>query len=160
MQLVGHTPGPIVNPAENFYGNNETWAPFGGNYYLYNSSEANAQMDIFLTTTNLTEREAAAMEIQRIFYEDVPVSYIFYGATPMVATPELGGRGFSDTITGLGGGWLYCNAQPLPHMLTGKTSVVYASTGEIISLLNPLSNSWYDVIINRVRKNVRFNDEL
>jgi ABC-type transport system substrate-binding protein len=37
-----------------------------------------------------------------------------------------------------------------PEWLTNKTEVVYASTGEIESLLPPLSNSWYDTIINSI----------
>jgi ABC-type transport system substrate-binding protein len=145
IQLVGYTPGTIPNPAQLYYGSPESFAPSGNNYYLWNRTDANALMDTYLTTTNLTERDQAAQALQPILHEDLPASIIFYAATPSAITPELGGRALTPSPGGEG--WLYFNAQSNPEMLTGKTSVVYASTGEIESLIPPLSNSWYDTII-------------
>jgi ABC-type transport system substrate-binding protein len=145
--LVGRTPGLNPAPHELYYGANMSWAPYGGNIYLYNSSAANDAMDTYLTTTNFTEQEAAGMELQQILYKDVPNSMIMFTATPFVVTPELEGVGLNDTITGSGGAWVYSNDHPYPELLKGKTSVVYASTGEIVDLIGPLSYSWYDTII-------------
>jgi len=102
-------------------------------------------MDIFLTTTDIAERDLASKQMQTVLFNDLPVSIIFYAATPCVITPELEGPAVGPSAGGEG--WLYFNAQPNPEMLKGKTQVVYASTGEIESLIPPLSNSWYDTII-------------
>jgi len=146
IQLVGYTPGLIPNPAQLYYGSPESFAPTGNNYYLWNRTDANDLMDIYLTTTNITERDQAAQELQPILFDDLAASTIFYAATPTVISPDLGGPAL-DPSPG-GEGWLYFNAQPNPEMLTyDKPSVVYASTGEIESLIPALSNSWYDTII-------------
>jgi len=146
IQLVGYTPGLIPNPAQLYYGSPESFAPTGNNYYLWNRTDANDLMDIYLTTTNITERDQAAQALQPILFDDLPASTIFYAATPTAISPDLGGPAL-DPSPG-GEGWLYFNAQPNPEMLTyDKTSVVYASTGEIESLIPALSNSWYDTII-------------
>ena len=146
IQLVGWTPELIPEPSQLYYGSEESFAPTGNNYYLFNNTEANGLMDIFLTTTNTTERDEASKELQTIFYNELPASQIFYSSTPTAVTPELGGPALGASPGGEG--WLYFNAQPNPEMLTGKTEVVYASTGEIESLIPPLSNSWYDTIIS------------
>jgi peptide/nickel transport system substrate-binding protein len=145
IQLIGYTPGTLPNPTQIYYGSAEAFAPDGNNYYLYNNTEANDLMDIFLTTTNLTERDLVAKQLQPILHNDLPASIIFYAATPAVIDPDLTGPAVSPTAGG--DGWLYFNAQPNPEMLKGETEVVYASTGEIVSLIPPLSNSWYDTII-------------
>jgi ABC-type transport system substrate-binding protein len=146
IQLVGYTPGLIPNPAQLYYGSPETFAPIGNNYYLYNDTDANDLMDIYLTTTNLTERDQAAQELQTVLFDNLPASTIFYAATPTAISPDLGGPALGPSPGGEG--WLYFNAQPNPEMLTyDQTSVVYASTGEIESLIPILSNSWYDTII-------------
>jgi peptide/nickel transport system substrate-binding protein len=145
IQLIGYTPGTLPNPSQIYYGSEEAFAPTGNNYYLYNNTEANDLMDIFLTTTDIAERDLASKQMQTVLFNDLPVSIIFYAATPCVITPELEGPAAGPTANGEG--WLYFNAQPNPEMLTGKTEVVYASTGEIESLIPGLSNSWYDTII-------------
>ena len=145
IQLIGYTPGTLPNPSQIYYGSAEAFAPSGNNYYLYNNTEANALMDIFLTTTNLTERDLVSKQLQPILHNDLPASIIFYAATPAVIDPDLTGPAVSPTAGG--DGWLYFNAQPNPEMLKGETIVVYASTGEIESLIPSLSNSWYDTII-------------
>ncbi|TET19345.1 hypothetical protein E3J74_07220 [Candidatus Bathyarchaeota archaeon] len=145
IQLVGWTPGLIPEPSQLYYGSEEGFAPTGNNYYLFNNTEANDLMDIFLTTANTTERDEVSKRLQTIFYNELPASQIFYSSTPTAVTPELGGPALGASPGGEG--WLYFNAQPNPEMLTGKSTVVYASTGEIESLIPPLSNSWYDTII-------------
>jgi len=154
IQLVGWTPGLIPEPRQNYYGGDPTFfAPDGQNYPLYNNSEANALLDTFITSTNETEQNLALQAYQSIFFNDLPASQIYYESRPFVVSPELGGPALSDTVTGAGEGWLYANAQLNPEWLnstTNQTDVVYASTGEIESLIPPLSNSWYDTIINSV----------
>ena len=145
IQLIGYTPGTLPNPSQIYYGSEEAFAPTGNNYYLYNNTEANDLMDIFLTTTDIAERDLASKQMQTVLFNDLPVSIIFYASTPCVITPELEGPAVGPSAGGEG--WLYFNAQPNPEMLKGKTTVVYASTGEIESLIPPLSNSWYDTII-------------
>ena len=145
IQLVGYTPGLVPNPSQLYYGSEESFAPTGNNYYLWNNTEANDLMDIYLTTTDVTERDEVGQGMQTIFYNELPASIIMFSATPTAVTPELGGPALGSSPGGEG--WLYFNAQPNPEMLTGKSTVVYASTGEIESLIPPLSNSWYDTII-------------
>jgi ABC-type transport system substrate-binding protein len=145
IQLVGYTPGIVPNPAQLFYGMESSWAPFGGNYYLYNNTVMNNLCEIYLTTTNATEREEAALAIQPILYAELPHSKIVAQATPAVINPDLGGPAFSDSPGGPG--WLYFNVEPRAELITGKTEVVYAQTGEIEALIPPLSYSWYDITI-------------
>jgi ABC-type transport system substrate-binding protein len=148
IQLVGYTPGLIPNPSQVFYGYANSWAPYGGNYYLYNNTQVNDLCDIYLTTTNATEREEAAWAIQNILYQELPQSKIAAQATPAVINPDLGGPAFEDSPGGPG--WLYFNVEPRAELIDvppGKTQVVYASTGEIEALIPPLSYSWYDIII-------------
>jgi len=146
IQLLGWTPGLVPNPSQIYYGSEEAFAPTGSNYYLWNNTEANDLMDIYLTTTNVTERDLVAKNLQTILYDELPASIIFFSSTPTAVTPELGGPAVGPSPGGEG--WLYFNAQPNPEMLTGKTSVVYCSTGSIESLVPALSNSWYDTIIH------------
>ncbi len=148
IQLIGWTPGLIPEPRQNHYGGPGFWAPTGQNYYLWNNTQGNLLLDTFITTTDVDEQNQTAQAWQSIFFNELPASQIFYAATPAVVTPELGGPALAETPNGPG--WLYFNAQPSPEFLTGKTAVVYASTGEIESLVPPLSNSWYDTIINAV----------
>jgi len=145
IQLVGYTPGLIPNPAQLYYGSPESFAPTGNNYYLWNRTDANDLMDTYLTTTNTIERDQVAQRLQSILHSDLPASIIFYATTHAAVTPELGGPALGPSPGG--DGWLYFNEQPNPEMLTGRTEVVYASTGEIESLIPTLSNSWYDTII-------------
>jgi len=145
IQLVGWTPGLIPQPRQIFYASPESFAPLGNNYYLWNNTQSNALLDTFITSTNATERWLTLQEWQSLFYNEVPCSQIFYSSTPTAVTPELGGPALGMSVAGEG--WLYFNMQPNPEMLTGKTSVVYASPGEIESLIPPLSYSWFDTIV-------------
>lgn len=145
IQLIGWTPGLIPEASQVYLGDEASFAPTGQNYYLFNNTQANDLMLEFITTTDLAEREQIGKSLQQIFFDELPGSQIHYSSTPAVVTPELGGYGLAPSVSGPG--WLYFNVQPSPMWLTGKTSVVYASTGEIESLIPPLSNSWYDTII-------------
>jgi ABC-type transport system substrate-binding protein len=145
IQLVGWTPGLVPQPRQLYYGGPQHLAPYGQNYPLFNNSEVNDLLDLFITTTNVTEWEKAVKDYQAIFVEELPSSQIFYTQTPGVVKPAL--YTASDFTTD-GGWWLYLNAQPMPQYLKGQSSVVYCSTGEIESLVPPLSNSWYDTIIH------------
>ncbi len=149
IQLVGWTPGLIPEPRQNFYGADPTFlAPYGQNYQLWNNSEANLLLDTFITSTDPAVQSQSLQAYQSVFFNEMPSSQIYYESRPFVVSPDLGGWALTDP--GLGGGWLYANVQVDPEWLTGRTSVVYASTGEIESLIPPLSNSWYDTIINSV----------
>jgi len=148
IQLVGWTPGLIPQPRQIFYASPESFAPLGSNYYLWNNTQSNTLLDTFITSTNATEQWLTLQEWQSLFYNEVPCSQIFYSSTPTAVTPELAGPALSGTVTGAGEGWLYFNVQPNPELLTGKASVVYASSGEIDCLIPPLSSSWFDTIIH------------
>jgi ABC-type transport system substrate-binding protein len=148
IQLVGYTPGIVPNPAQIFYGMESSWAPYGANYYLYNNTVMNTLCETYLTTTNATEREEAALAIQPILYADLPHSKIMAQNTPAVINPELGGPALADSPGGPG--WLYFNVEPRAELIdlpVGKSQVVYAQTGEIEALIPPLSYSWYDITI-------------
>ncbi len=149
FQLVGWTPGLIPEPRQNFYGADPTFlAPYGQNYQLWNNSEANLLLDTFITSTDPAVQSQSLQAYQSVFFNEMPSSQIYYESRPFVVSPDLGGWALTDP--GTGGGWLYANVQVDPEWLTGRTSVVYCSTGEIESLIPPLSNSWYDTIINSI----------
>ncbi len=149
IQLVGWTPGLIPEPRQLYYGGDPAFlAPTGQNYPLWNNSEANALLDTFITSTDPAVQNQSLQAYQTIFFNELPSSQIYYESRPFVVSPELGGPALVETKSG--GGWLYANVQVDPEWLTGKPEVVYASTGTIQSLIPPLSNSWYDTIINSV----------
>ena len=138
MQLVGWTPGLIPEPRQTYYGGPGFLAPTGNNYYLWESDENNELLDTFITSTDPAVQEQILKEWQQMYYDTVPASQILYSSTPAVVNPTLS----------LGGDWwLYFNVQPGPEYLMEKDQVVYASTGEIESLIPTLSSSWYDTII-------------
>lgn len=137
IQLIGWTPGLIPEPRQTYYGGDPAFfAPSGQNYYLWNNSKSNELLDTFITSTDPAVQNASLQEWQSVYFEDVPASQIFYDERPAVVNPDL--KGYD---------WIYFNVQCNPEYLEGKTEVVYASTGEIESLIPPLSNSWYDTII-------------
>jgi len=151
VQLVGWTPGLLPEPRQLYYGGDPNFlAPTGQNYPLWNNSEANLLLDTFITSTDPDEQNQTLQAYQAIFFNELPASQIYYESRPFVVSPDLGGPALVNPITGAGEGWLYANAQVDPEWLTGRTEVVYCSTGEIESLIPPLSNSWYDTIINGI----------
>jgi ABC-type transport system substrate-binding protein len=136
-ELIGWTPGLKPEPRQTYYGGDPAFfAPDGQNYYLWNNTESNLLLDEFITSTNTTVQEQKLQKWQSVYFREMPASQIMYESRHAAVTPELGNYA-----------WIYFNVQPSPAYLTGKTSVVYCSTGEIESLLPPLSNSWYDTII-------------
>ncbi len=137
IQLIGWTPGLKPEPRQVYYGGDPAFfAPDGQNYYLWNNTEANLLLDEFITATDPAVQEEKLQKWQSVYFREMPSSQIMYSSNHAAVTPELGNYA-----------WIYFNVQPSPQWLTGKTSVVYCSTGEIESLLAPLSNSWYDTII-------------
>ncbi len=146
--LLGWTPGLIPEPRQIFYGGPGFFAPDGQNYYLWNSSASNALLDQFITSTNRTEQDATLEQWQTVYFNDMPASQIVYQSAPAAASPRIQ---FDNTASGEG--WLYFNVQCNPEWLrviNGSTEVTYAAPGEIVSLIPPDSNSWYDTIINSV----------
>jgi ABC-type transport system substrate-binding protein len=138
MQLVGWTPGLIPEPKQIWYGGPGNLAPTGSNYYLWENAENDRLIDEFITSTDPADQERIFKEWQELFYDTIPASQIFYSSTPAVVNPDL---------SFAGDWWLHFNVQPGPQYIIGKEQVVYASTGEIESLIPTLSNSWYDTII-------------
>jgi ABC-type transport system substrate-binding protein len=150
IQLIGWTPGLLPEPRQLFYGGDPAFfAPDGQNYYLWNNTQSNLLLDQFITATNATAREQALKAWQTLYMNEMPSSQIAYQAAPAVISPRITNLG----TTSSGEGWLYFNAQPNPEYIkttSGSENVTYASTGEIASLIPPLSNSWYDTIIESV----------
>ncbi|MCK5628703.1 hypothetical protein KAI12_04480, partial [Candidatus Bathyarchaeota archaeon] len=143
-QLVGWTPGLLPEPRQGYYGAENFFAPDGQNYPLWSDEEANNAMDTFITTTDSAVQEEMLKVFQRRFFEEMPASQIFYDSRPAVINPAIT-NWYNPQPNGEG--WVYFNVQPTPELLKGKSTVVYASTGEIESLIPPLANSWYDTII-------------
>jgi ABC-type transport system substrate-binding protein len=137
-QLIGYTPGLIPEPRQGFSGEAGFLAPDGQNYYLWQNPANDLLLDTFITATDPAVQEKAAKDWQVLYMEEMPVSQIVYQSRPSFVSPK---------VTLDGDWWLYFNAQPGPEYLKGKDKVVYASTGEIQSLIPPLANSWYDTII-------------
>jgi len=148
---LGWTPGLLPQPRDLYYGGDVNFfAPDGQNYPLWNNTEANAQLDTFITATDSATQEVALKAWQQIYYNEVPASQLMFQAAPAIVNPHVGNW---YTPPAGGEGWLYFNAQCYPELLTrddGKTRITYCTTGEIDSLLPPTSNSWYDTIINGV----------
>jgi ABC-type transport system substrate-binding protein len=135
--LLGWTPGLNPEPRQLFYGGDPAFfAPDGQNYYLWNNATSNQLLDTFITSTDPAEQDAALQTWQTVYYNDLPASQIMYQSNVALVNPDLTGYD-----------WVYFNVQPSPELLMGKTSVTYASTSEIESLIPPLSNSWYDTIV-------------
>jgi ABC-type transport system substrate-binding protein len=147
IQLIGWTPGLLPEPRQLFYGGDPAFfAPDGQNYYLWNNTQSNLLLDQFITATSTAAQEQALKAWQTLYMNEMPSSQIVYQAAPAVVSPRIANLG----NTSAGEGWLYFNAQPNPEYLkttSGSENVTFASTGEIQSLIPPLSNSWYDTII-------------
>lgn len=141
IQLIGWTPGLFPEPRQLYYGGDASFfAPAGQNYYLWNNTESNNLLDTFITSTNTTVQRLTLQKWQSVFLREVPASQIMYSSTHAVVDPDLAGYD-----------WIYFNVQPSPEWLkwtaNPQTSVVYASTGELLALIPALSNSWYDTIV-------------
>ncbi len=145
--LIGWTPGLQPEPRQLYYGGEGFFAPDGQNYYLWNNTASNELLDRFITSTNRTEQDIALQQWQTVFFNDMPASQIVFQDNPAAANPRIH---FDNTTNGEG--WVYFNVQCNPEWLRvdGSTEVTYASPSEIVSLIPPDSNSWYDTIINSV----------
>ena len=139
MLFIGWTPGlfPLGGIYQIHYSKN--FAPTGSNYYLWNNTESDKAIEQFIGAGYTPEGEAAFKHWQSIAFEEVPKSVLFYSSAPMVANPAIDFNGYE---------WMYDNVGPVPQFLTtNKSSVVFATTGEIVALNPPLSTSWYDSVV-------------
>ena len=141
IQLIGWTPGLFPEPRQLYYGGDPSFfAPSGQNYPLWNNTESNTLLDTFITSTNTTLQELTLQKWQSVYFREVPASQIMYQSNHALVDPDLEGYD-----------WIYFNAQPSPEWLNWTANpqpeVVYASTGELLALVPPLSNSWYDTIV-------------
>ena len=135
--FIGQTPGLIPNPlAAGYYGGDPAYfAPDGLNFELYNNATGNSVLEQYVTSSSDSQRQSLMKQWQAIVFDDLPESEILYEQFVIAANPALSGYG-----------WTYFNVGPTPQWLKGKTSVTYASTGELLTFLPPLSQSWYDAI--------------
>jgi len=141
VQLLGWTPGLIANPRALFLGDPGFFAPTGQNYYLYNNTKSNELLNLFVTTTNDTVRAQALQDWQWLYYNDNPSSQLLYEKNVAAISPKV-----------VGYDWIYFNVAGTPQWLkkagtSNDNVLIYATTGEITSLIPPTSNSWYDTII-------------
>jgi ABC-type transport system substrate-binding protein len=134
--FVGYTPGLVPDPSSGFYGDAAHFAPWGQNYYLWNDTTNNKIIEDFITATTPAERDAAYKRWQQYYVTQMPASMILYETNVAARNPAV------SNVE-----WLHFNARPSPEWFkTSQTEVTYASTGELLALTPPLSNSWYDSI--------------
>jgi len=139
IEAIGWTPGlfPLAGIFQIHYGKN--LAPTGSNYYLWVNATADALVETFMSQGYTAAGMAAFKSWQKVAFQDVPKSVLFYNSNPIAANPALNFQGYE---------WLYDNVGPVPQFIkTTKKSVVFGTTGEIVNLNPPLSNSWYDTVI-------------
>ena len=139
IEAIGWTPGlfPLAGIMQIFYGG--CLAPSGSNYYLWQNATNDALIQQFMGQGYTAAGMATFKQWQHVAFEDVPKIVIVQQSAPMVANPALDFQGYE---------WLYDNVGPVPQFIkTTEKSVVFAQTGEIVSLIPPMSNSWYDTTI-------------
>ncbi len=139
VEFIGWTPGllPLGGIFQIF--SNKNFAPAGSNYYLWNDSASEAEINTFMVAGYNAEGMAAFKRWQAIAFDEVPKSTIVQQAAPIAANPAIDFQSYE---------WLYDNVGPVPQFLkTTQTTVVFGTTGEIVSLIPPLSNSWYDTVV-------------
>jgi ABC-type transport system substrate-binding protein len=137
--FIGWTPGllPLGGIFQIHYSKN--WAPTGSNYYLWSNPESDKAIEDFMAAGYTPQGEEAFKRWQRIAYEEVPKSVIVYQAAPIAASPDIDFQGYE---------WIYDNIGCVPQFLkTTRKNVVFGTTGEIVALNPPLSNSWYDSVV-------------
>jgi ABC-type transport system substrate-binding protein len=137
--LIGWSPGSPVTPyAGTFQIYYSTNTPPNSNYYLWNNSESDAAIDTFMSQGYNDAGIAAFKDWQEIQFEDLPASQIFYTQAVMAADNALDFNGYE---------WIFDNIGPTPQYLSGMTEVVLSTTGDLLDLNPPLSNSWYDTVV-------------
>ncbi len=139
IQLVGWSPGnpalPYSGTFQNYHSQN---MPPGNNYFLWDNATADAYIDEFMSKGYNAEGIQAFKNWQQIQFDDLPASQIHYSKTVTSAVNDLDFHGWD---------WIFDNIGTEVEYLTGRTSVVLASTGELLDLNPPLSQSWYDTIV-------------
>ncbi|MDI9644075.1 MAG: ABC transporter substrate-binding protein, partial [Candidatus Verstraetearchaeota archaeon] len=136
--FIGWTPG---NPSAPYSGSFQIYysenLPPDSNYFLWNNSESDALIEKFMTEGYTTEGIKAFKDWQYVQYIDVPASQIIFTSAIFTASKDLNFNGYE---------WIFDNIGPTPQYLTGMSEVVLATTGELLDLNPPLSNSWYDTL--------------
>lgn len=135
--FVGWTPGspsvPYAGTYQIYYGPN---TPPGSNYYLWNNPESDALIGQFMTLGYTPEGITAFKNWQYVQFMDVPASQIFFQSAVFSTASGINMNGYE---------WIFDNIGPTPQYLSNApSSVVLATTGELLDLNPPLSNSWYD----------------
>ncbi len=134
--FIGQTPAYVPNQLAPYYGGDPRFfAPDGLNFQLYDNATSNSILEQYVTTASESERERLYKEWQAVVFDDLPESEILYEQFVIAVNPAISGYG-----------WTYFNVGPTPQWLTGKESVTFASTGELLTYLPDLSQSWYDAI--------------
>jgi ABC-type transport system substrate-binding protein len=135
--FIGWTPGapstPFVGSYQIYYSKN---IPPNANYMLWNNTQSDQLLGECLTTGYTTQGIIDFKNWQYVQYIDVPASQLFWTTNILSADPALNFNGFA---------WAFDNIGPNPQFLSGNvTTVTLGTTGELLNLCPPLSNSWYD----------------
>lgn len=134
--FIGWTPGspvaPFAGSMQIYYSAN---TPPNSNYMLWENPQSDALIEKFMTSGYNDEGITAFKDWQYVQYIDVPASQIFFSTAIFTASKSLDFNGYE---------WIFDNLGPVPQYLTGLNEVVLATTGELLDINPPLSNSWYD----------------
>jgi len=137
--FIGWTPGapstPFAGSFQIYYGAN---TPPNSNYFLWNNATADRLLELCLTKGYTAEGIQAFKDWQLVQYQDLPASQILLTQAVFTADSALNFHGFE---------WIFDNIGPTPQFVTGRTDAVLATTGELLDLNPPLSNSWYDTLV-------------
>ncbi|MGQ9759877.1 MAG: ABC transporter substrate-binding protein [Candidatus Methanomethylicaceae archaeon] len=150
--LIGWTPGapstPFSGTFQIYYSKN---TPPNSNYFLWNNTTSDRYIESFMTKGYTPEGIAAFKDWQMVQYQDLPASQIFFSQAVFTADSALDFHGYE---------WIFDNIGPMPQFLTGRSEVVLATTGELLDLCPPLSNSWYDTeVFNAIFDSMYYLDE-
>jgi len=136
--FLGWTPGapstPFAGTFQIYYSENR---PPNSNYFLWNNATSDALLESMLTKGYTAAGIQAFKDWQMVQYQDLPASQIMLQQAIFTADNSINFNGFD---------WIFDNIGPTPQFITGRTDAVLASTGELLALMPPLSNSWYDTI--------------
>lgn len=125
---------PFAGSFQIYYSAN---TPPNSNYFLWNNATSDALLETMLTKGYTTEGIQAFKDWQVVQYQDLPASQIALTSNVFTADKSVNFNGFD---------WIFDNIGSTPQFITGRTDAVLASTGELLALMPPLSNSWYDTI--------------
>jgi ABC-type transport system substrate-binding protein len=134
--FLGWTPGspttPFVGTFQIYYSKN---IPPNNNYMLWNNSQSDLLLGQCLVQGYTTQGITTFKNWQELQYNECPAAQLFWTTAVMTADNATNFHGFE---------WLFDNIGPVPQFLSGATTVTMATTGELLNLNPPLSNSWYD----------------